>query len=121
MAKAEVEFAVTELVSMVGILNAVPWTNRGMAKLVDGLAAVVELTAEERETCKYQQQEVRGQLFYQYETDHAFTRSLTEAQKKSLLHFVENPPEEARQWNRNRKAEYESIIGKLGGEALDTD
>ena len=118
MAKNEVEFAVTELVSILGILNAAPWPNRGMAKLVDGLAAVIELTAEEKELCKWQDVEARGQRYYQYERTHAFKRSLTKAQMDSLLHFVENPPDGAPQWNRNRKEEYESIVTKLGGELL---
>jgi len=64
MAKNEINFTVEELVRMTSILNSTPWNNRGVAKLIDGLASIIELRQAEKDIVGLVETQVNQQIFY---------------------------------------------------------
>ena len=113
------EFTTEEILAMAGILNNMECRTRGMMTWVDELAQVVELTADEKEICKLRQQQVGGRSFYAWEPGHTFAREFNNRQQQSLRQWVENPPEGAPAWNRQQLPLYNSLLEKLGGDALE--
>ena len=121
MAKQEIEFTVQEIVRLTSILNNVPWTNRGVGKLVDGLATAIELRPQEKETIGWQEAQQGNQTFYTWtNADAVFKRKLTAAQLRGLLAYTENPPQEI-VWRRREKELFNSLMAKLGGDTLEED
>ncbi len=119
---AKTEFTVMEVVLILRILDSYPTRNRGQFIAIDGLASALELTDAEREACAWTETPINdgAGIHRTWIPGFTVTRELTKQQAKQTRAYVENPPEAA-PWARSQKQMYNSIVTKLGGEAIGGD
>jgi len=111
----EIDFAVSEMVALLAIVNNWPIRKAGEWRLLNALGDKVTLTADEEDACHWQEVRVATGRAYLFDGSVAVTRELSDRERESLLEMVQNPPTDA-PWRRVDRPVYESLVCKLNGE-----
>jgi len=114
----EITFTAVEMVKLMAIVNHWPCHNGGEVRMIQRLGPIVDLTDADKQAIEWREFERGGRVMYQCNSLATVTRAVGEQERRVLLAMVQSPPEEAA-WVRGDFGLLNSLLAKLGGEAIE--